>query len=610
MSKSVSLGINTERFMKRVLGRLFENPGRALSEAMQNSRRAGATEIRFLIAADPADPALSVVHIADNGSGILDWDKLLTVAESGWDTGLADKEDAFGVGFAALLFSCRVLTIRSRGRELVLNKEAAVQRTRFPVVESKLAPATGTVIRMEGYALRAPLAELKVVGYAEGFPLPVFLDEKLLSAPYRLSESFVQTAVGRVAFGSFGADGSRLDHAVKAFYQGLPIDVPVGRKAGLGDKPSIVIHVDETAFPATAPDRAGLCDPDAFQRKFAEEMRRLWGTHLRTLSSKLSPQDFVERYWDWAIQFDCVDLLDRCPVLPSSVLSTVEGFAYIRCEGDSNRIHDADSVSRADVESGRVVLAEVPFDEESEDGFAFLTLGYVLGWRFVVGIPEQHWAHRHLVRLDEQTPSVRDQTALSVDVYAVSKRSARFSGAWIDVSVQLVDRYAIALKDRFGRVVHSAEIDHLGLYREGALIVPAKENGDMLCRQVSRYTDDNEAFREESYEADNADLQDLIAELRGRSAGATIAHALAERKVAARPGVGGTVAAVIIGHPTAGRDGEKRPGATQVIELPAAAIAEWLDRFANDAQQPFVDLRRALEHLLQPALVADVEAVD
>lgn len=61
---------------------------------MQNSRRAGATELRFLVTEDPQDRTRSIVHIADDGSGILDRDKLLYVAESGWDAHVVEKEDA------------------------------------------------------------------------------------------------------------------------------------------------------------------------------------------------------------------------------------------------------------------------------------------------------------------------------------------------------------------------------------------------------------------------------------------------------------------------------------------------------------------------------------
>ena len=275
MSKTVSLKVNTHRFVERILGKLFEHAGRALSEAMQNSRRAGATEVRFLVTDDPQDRTRSVVHIADDGSGILDWDTLLYVAESGWEAHLVEKEDAFGIGFAALLFGCRQLIVRSRGHELRLNQAGAVKREAFALIETRLAPKQGTLLLLEGFALDAKTAEARIREYAAGFALPVFLDQEALPAPYRLDGTFVDTAVGKVRFEDVGAMGAWPYDTVRTYYQGLPIRAAVGndyRHAAA----SIVVHIDEGAYPAKAPDRSGLCDPDGFRQRFFEAARAHW----------------------------------------------------------------------------------------------------------------------------------------------------------------------------------------------------------------------------------------------------------------------------------------------------------------------------------------------
>jgi len=320
MSKHVSLKVNSNRFVERILGKLFEHAGRALSEAMQNSRRAGATEVRFLVTEDAQDRTRSIVHIADDGSGILDWDKLLYVAESGWDEHLVEKEDAFGIGFAALLFGCRQLIVQSRGHELRLNQAGAVKRETFALIETKLAPKQGTLLRLEGLALDAQSAEARIREYAAGFALPVFLGKEMLPAPHRLDGKFVDTAVGKVWFEAVGARGAWLYDTVHAYYQGLPIRTPVGndyRRAAA----SIVIHIDESAYPAKAPDRSGLCDPDGFQQRFFEAAREHWQRFLRERFSQISAAEFVERYWSLAVEVGCADLLDRCPVLPAHSLS-------------------------------------------------------------------------------------------------------------------------------------------------------------------------------------------------------------------------------------------------------------------------------------------------
>ncbi|MBK7238031.1 MAG: hypothetical protein IPI02_21365 [Sterolibacteriaceae bacterium] len=599
MSKGVSLNINTERFMQRILGKLFEHAGRALSEAMQNSRRAGASEVRFLVTRDPEDRTNSVVHIADDGMGIVEWQALLTVAESGWDESLIDKEDAFGIGFAAILFGCRELVVRSRGHELRLNWTDATNQKRFAVVESTLAPEKGTLIRLEGFARDAINVEARIRECAAGFALPVFLDDEELPAPYRLKEQFVATAVGQVWFREFGTDGAYPFGKVQAYYQGLPIRVQVENGYRCGE-PSIVIHVDDAAFPATAPDRAGLCDPDKFQRTFEEAVQKHWEGVLRQLFTELSNEDFVDSYWNKARRFGCSDLLDRCPVLPAHILASVDGFSFLRTDGDSNLGPCETRVSRADVESGRIVLAELPSDDESDDGFAFLTLARLRGWVFVSDLPAEHWAHPYVISLDKCQAVGNEQVpAFTVEVCYVPSRSVRFCGRWVEAPIDLVERYAIVLKNATGEVVHSAEVEDCGLYRDGALIVPAKESGYLLCRQISRYLDENESFHEDAFEDDEAALHDLISELRGLSVGAIVGKALADRGVAAKPGVAGKAAIVIFGRP---EDRWCTASHTHVIELSEAAIAEWTARHPEaGALNPVVPAIAPLVHALTAA---------
>ena len=95
----------------------------AMIEALQNSRRAGATRIRIAIGTltdQPADDTPDTgetrlaVTIADDGSGIADPTVLLSFGENGWSDDLVRREDAAGFGFASL--SRRGCTVSSRSR--------------------------------------------------------------------------------------------------------------------------------------------------------------------------------------------------------------------------------------------------------------------------------------------------------------------------------------------------------------------------------------------------------------------------------------------------------------------------------------------------------------
>ena len=80
------------------------------TEALQNSRRAGAARIRIAVAALTGRPHETAgagdvqytVTIADDGMGIADPAVLLSFGENGWDDATVRREDAAGFGFASL----------------------------------------------------------------------------------------------------------------------------------------------------------------------------------------------------------------------------------------------------------------------------------------------------------------------------------------------------------------------------------------------------------------------------------------------------------------------------------------------------------------------------
>ena len=79
------------------------------TEALQNSRRAGATRLR--VAIEEAAGAQAVT-IADDGAGIADPAVLLSFGENGWSEELVRREDAAGMGFLSL--ARRGCTVASR----------------------------------------------------------------------------------------------------------------------------------------------------------------------------------------------------------------------------------------------------------------------------------------------------------------------------------------------------------------------------------------------------------------------------------------------------------------------------------------------------------------
>ena len=108
-----------ESAVKRVTRTYAATLAEILSEALQNSRRAGATRVSIAVhkpdrqASEHGDAPFGIA-IVDDGAGIADPAVLLSFGENGWDDELVRREDAAGFGFASL--ARRGCTVLSRPR--------------------------------------------------------------------------------------------------------------------------------------------------------------------------------------------------------------------------------------------------------------------------------------------------------------------------------------------------------------------------------------------------------------------------------------------------------------------------------------------------------------
>lgn len=101
--------------------RLFDSsPATIFGELIQNSRRAGATEIQVEIRQEGNN---CVVDYNDNGSGIDDLSKLLELSESGWEDEIKSDEEPAGMGMFSLANLPGKVDIYSKGQTVSLDPE-------------------------------------------------------------------------------------------------------------------------------------------------------------------------------------------------------------------------------------------------------------------------------------------------------------------------------------------------------------------------------------------------------------------------------------------------------------------------------------------------------
>ena len=148
-----------------------------LAELLQNARRSGAGSVRVTIR--PADdPERSVVAIEDDGCGVRDPQDLLSFGANGWRSGVTRREDAAGMGFAALARYHASLSTRPGDGlpwRIDLAPEDFLGDTQVAVYHDPQAPRHGTRVTFTAPCSLADAAEhaRRALRY---YPLPTTLD--------------------------------------------------------------------------------------------------------------------------------------------------------------------------------------------------------------------------------------------------------------------------------------------------------------------------------------------------------------------------------------------------------------------------------------------------
>lgn len=190
MTDSVKLKVNEEALVRHLkFG--FTHQATVLGELMQNARRARASRVAF-----DYDEAEARLVVTDDGIGIADLQRLLTVAESGWDAETIEREHPFGLGFLAAVYAAERITVESLGSRLSF---ATADLLAFQPLSIEPRPEMpGTRLVLDG--VRIPHLEAALRQRARGFPIPVYYNGQALPRPHALDSGrrFEATPVGDV----------------------------------------------------------------------------------------------------------------------------------------------------------------------------------------------------------------------------------------------------------------------------------------------------------------------------------------------------------------------------------------------------------------------------
>lgn len=221
----------------------------ALIEILQNSRRAGATRVdidSFELSDRP------VLVIRDNGSGIDDPAKLVTLGDSGWNGEIANREDPAGMGVFSL--AGNRVEIRSfsaaanQGWSVVIAADAWESGTPLTIEPCDIDCGTEILIDMpSGWDDTLEAAAKKA---ATHYPLQVFFQGEPCARTDFLAEASRVEMWNGCRIGVFRDRHHRSSSEETINFHGLTVACPMPRVSGVSEDHSWNVRIDIVDAPA------------------------------------------------------------------------------------------------------------------------------------------------------------------------------------------------------------------------------------------------------------------------------------------------------------------------------------------------------------------------
>lgn len=519
MNATLKIAVNQSRLIAN-LGSVFSNNTKVLAELMQNARRAGATRIDVTQKDD-------VLIVSDDGEGIYDFQKLLTLAESGWDKEVMVEESPYGMGFFSAMFSANIVCVESNGKKILIDCKKDLLEQEILVCASDII--AGTVIKLWG--CKIPDLEKALTEYCAGFPVDVFLNgsAQAIPSPHRLSGDFRPCDVGQIRaslrdrhkYSEFSG------RQYIAYLQGFYIGSSTGRSYW-SDKDITIIHLDSANFSARMPDRDDLINPKEGFERIALAVAKFWQQELIALK-KANPRELFG-YHPMIKDLNFLEIFNDIDFLPMTFLGRLTlpvknadfRDCQIKCPTDS--FNDGPILKREEGDH-RLLLKGDPTGVDNADhpyAMALMMALYVSSATILARtMHPNHWIYsftKDIPDLSDYDYTLDGETGTPVKVSYPAPVKA---GKWSGLDVLLVDYYDLSIPE----IGLSAKVDsQLGLalgcddcggWNPGILLMPKDSDADVLD-QSNNWIDGNDSYDERWASDEKNSLNAYLRVLRGQ----------------------------------------------------------------------------------------------
>lgn len=428
----MKLAVNQQNALK-LLADAFSNRSTFITELLQNARRAAAT----LIDISTTDNGRTLT-ITDNGCGVSDFSKLMTLCDSGWGEDVQESDAPYGVGFLSAIMSSVEFSVASKGQTLsavtaeLLNGHAAT------LSADNCAPEVGTTIVL---SLKKPLEYRVLQNAALAFPVDIQINGTMLARPLALDKApYKQELPGIGTLVWTGECNARYIGNPCCALQGLPIRLdsewgPVGNSYSFT---AWGLHLDSSVFRGRMPDRESVIGDDFAWVKEPVKQAQRQLLRERFLAAGGAPH--FELYV-MAARENMQDLIDSVTEVPEGVFRELDDniTSLPECDGnDYSKVREV--VHKSSMDS--VNLSHYPDINDTD----YVAIARVLAdnnvWERAEALPA--WLKDRYVEYEEvkATPVCRDPESLE----------------WVDAPAEsLPPKYNVAAGYRYGMTVQQCE---------------------------------------------------------------------------------------------------------------------------------------------------------
>lgn len=512
---TVKLSVNTQN-MVSTLKKAFANYSSVIKELAQNSRRAGASEVRFTI-----DRSAGVLSVSDNGRGINDMSALLTIASSGWEPSVIEAECAYGMGFLSAIYTAGQLDVTSRDKKLSASTDNILA---FDCIDIETVRMTQvTTVTLSGGKVPLLIESIcsklddEFMWYFEktfrGFPIRVFINEEevirdrsldsgkkwvcLPDATIYLSTSTVKSM--------HNFDKLYVEDEWVAYYQGLEISRCFGRRRGMGGEIN-VIHLDSQKWEAVAPDRHMLVNADDAQERIVSLLAYVAKQYLRHFAAQPENEDIVLNSFHEFARFGLLEIYNRMDRLPLSVV-WAQQYYPVRSENDDNPCLLNRLISRAELECRETFIFEDEPQYDDDSCFRYPMYLYAMResvfWLSEKMHPE-HWVYHYCLNAFDEN----GLDLIEVEIQGIRESGVSDEHSALSLSPVMVECYVLR-----GPAGDVTVLDHAMVVKgrfladgvpgkDEVVFIPANSNEYKTILQVNSYYWDDQ-FQEEAYNRDS-----------------------------------------------------------------------------------------------------------